>query len=106
MRSGTLALKRMSEVEAYRSNGPIADEINHIRIQRMKITLAAVRRQLDALATVRGRKTLILLSPGFLQDDTPDIRDTAAASRRANTALYFVDVRGLMGQEVFSRRTR
>ena len=82
--------------------GPIADEINHIRIQRMKVTLAAVRRQLDALATVRGRKSLILMSPGFLQDDTLDIRETAAASRRANTALYFVDVRGLMGQEVFS----
>jgi VWFA-related protein len=102
MRYGTLALKRMSEVKAYRSDGPIADEINHIRIQRMKITLAAVRRQLDALATVRGRKSLILVSPGFLQDDTPDIRETAAASRRANTALYFIDVRGLMGQEVFS----
>ena len=42
------------------------------------------------------------MSPGFLQDDTPDIRETAAASRRANTALYFIDVRGLMGQEVFS----
>jgi len=110
MRYGTLALKRMSELEAYgivrggvSSRDPaIAHEIDHIRIQRMKITLAAVRRQLDALATVRGRKSLILMSPGFLQDDTPDIRDTAAASRRANTALYFIDVRGLQGQEVFS----
>jgi hypothetical protein len=80
----------------------IAHEIDHIRTQRMKITLGAVRRQLDALATVRGRKSLILMSPGFLQDDTPDIRETAAASRRANTALYFIDVRGLETQGIFS----
>lgn len=109
MRFGTLELKRMSELQAYgiarggTSGDPaIAYEINHIRVQRMKVTLAAVRRQLDALATVRGRKSLILMSPGFLQDDTPDIRETSAASRRANTALYFIDVRGLQNQEVFS----
>ena len=109
MRFGTLGFKRMTELQAYgivhggaSGDQPMAQEINHIRKQRMKITLAAVRRQLDALATVRGRKSLILMSPGFLQDDTPDIRDTAAASRRANTALYFIDVRGLQNQEVFS----
>lgn len=109
MRFGQLEMKRMSEMQAYDivqgrvpGDQPMAQEINHIRKQRMKITLAAVRRQLDALATVRGRKSLILMSPGFLQDDTPEIRETAAASRRANTALYFIDVRGLMGQEVFS----
>jgi VWFA-related protein len=109
MRFGQLEMKRMTELQAYdivrgRAAGdqPIAQEINQIRRQRMKLTLAAVRRQLDALATVRGRKSLILMSPGFLQDDEPDIRETAAASRRANTALYFIDVRGLANQEVFS----
>jgi VWFA-related protein len=109
MRYGQLEMRRMSELQAYdivrgRRSGdqPMAQEIDQIRRRRMKLTLAAVRRQLDALATVRGRKSLILMSPGFLQDDEPDIRDTAAASRRANTALYFIDVRGLANQEVFS----
>jgi len=109
MRNGVLELRRMTELQAYgivhggeSGDQPMAHEIDHIRRQRMKITLAAVRRQLDALATVRGRKSLILMSPGFLQDDTADIRETAAASRRANTALYFIDVRGLANQEVFS----
>ncbi|HET9315493.1 MAG TPA: VWA domain-containing protein [Vicinamibacteria bacterium] len=109
VRFATLEYKRMTELQAYdivngrqKGDRKIAFEIDHIRRQRMKITLAAVRRQLDALATVRGRKSLVLMSPGFLQDDTPDIRETAAASRRANTALYFVDVRGLTTQNVFN----
>ena len=112
-RNSMFEMKRMTELQAYeivngRRNGDrqIAFEIDHIRKQRMKITLAAVRRQLDALATVRGRKSLILMSPGFLRDDTPDIRETAAASRRANTALYFVDVRGLAGQNIFDASQR
>src|SRR6185436_12639581 len=80
MRYGQLELKRMSELEAYgivsgRKAGdqPIAREIDQIRQLRMKVTLAAVRRQLDALAAVRGRKSLILMSPGFLLDDGLDI---------------------------------
>lgn len=109
MRYGRLEFKRMSELEAYEIVGgrkagdqPIACEIDHIRQLRMKVTLAAVRRQLDALGAVRGRKSLILMSPGFLLDDGLDIRETAAASRRANTAVYFIDVRGLQNQAVFS----
>ena len=109
MRNEQLLIKPMTEVEAYdivsgtkRGDSGIAHEIDHIRRQRMKMTLAAVRRQLDALATVRGRKSLILMSPGFLQDDTPDIRETSAASRRANAALYFIDVRGLEPQGILS----
>ena len=83
---------RMTEMQAYdivngRVSGdqPMAQEINNIRKHRMKITLAAVRRQLDALATVRGRKSLILMTPGFLQDDDQQIRETAAASRLGST---------------------
>ncbi|HET9315494.1 MAG TPA: VWA domain-containing protein [Vicinamibacteria bacterium] len=108
MRGGQLEFRRMTELQAYGivrgapGDKALAHEIDDIRVRRMKTTLAAVRRQLDALATVRGRKSLILMSPGFFQDDTPDIRETAAASRRANTALYFIDVRGLEPQKIFS----
>ena len=55
-----------------------------------------MRRALEALAPVRGRKSLLLLSEGFLEDFGSDSRAVAAASREANTAVYFVDVRGLV----------
>jgi len=55
-----------------------------------------VRRALEALAPVRGRTSLLLLSEGFLEDSGSDSRAVAAASREANTAVYFVDVRGLV----------
>jgi len=73
-----------------------ASEIDSARQGRLKLTLGCVRRALEALAPVRGRKSLLLLSEGFLQDSGSDARAVAAASREANTAVYFVDVRGLV----------
>ncbi len=73
-----------------------AAEIDGARRARVSLTLACVRRALEALAPVRGRKSLLLLSEGFLQDFSSDARAVAAASREANTAVYFVDVRGLV----------
>jgi VWFA-related protein len=73
-----------------------AAEIDGARRARVERTLAGVRRALEALAPVRGRKSLLFLSAGFLQDFGPDARAVAAASREANTAIYFVDVRGLV----------
>ncbi len=45
-----------------------AQEIEHIRRSRTQAVLAAIRQQLDALAPVRGRKALLFLSQGFLDD--------------------------------------
>jgi VWFA-related protein len=73
-----------------------AAEIDTARHARVSLVLGCVRRALEALATVRGRKSLLLLSPGFLQDSSGDLRAVAAASREANTAIYFVDARGLV----------
>jgi VWFA-related protein len=73
-----------------------AAEIDGARRARVRLTLACVRRALEALAPVRGRKSLLLLSEGFLEDSGSDSRAVAAASREANTAVYFVDVRGLV----------
>jgi VWFA-related protein len=75
-----------------------AAEIDSARRARVRLTLACVRRALEALAPVRGRKSLLLLSDGFLEDSGSDSRAVAAASREANTAIYFVDVRGLVAQ--------
>ena len=73
-----------------------AGEIDGARRAQVRVTLACVRRALEALAMVRGRKSLLFLSEGFLEDFGSDSRAVAAASREANTAVYFVDVRGLV----------
>ncbi|HVO13411.1 MAG TPA: VWA domain-containing protein [Vicinamibacteria bacterium] len=73
-----------------------AAEIDTARRGRLELTLGCVRRALEALAPVRGRKSLLLLSEGFLQDSGSDARAVAAASREANTAVYFIDARGLV----------
>jgi len=78
-----------------------AMEIDAQRKSRMRITLQAVRRELDALAFDHGRKSLLLLSDGFLEDYGSDLREVAAASREANTAIYFLDARGLVAQSGF-----
>jgi VWFA-related protein len=66
------------------------------RRQRSNAVLATVRRSTAAVAEARGRKSLLLFSPGFVEDPQVDLRDVIAASREANTAVYFFDVRGLM----------
>jgi VWFA-related protein len=73
-----------------------AAEIEGRRSGRTRLTLQAVRRQLESLAQIRGRKSLLLLSEGFLQDWSTELRDLAALTRESNAAIYFVDVRGLV----------
>jgi len=63
---------------------------------RNRITLEAMERSLQALADVRGRKSLVLVSDGFVYDPQTDLfKRLVDASRRANTAIYFVNSRGL-----------
>jgi VWFA-related protein len=75
-----------------------AAAVDQQRRARTRLTLGTVQRSLQALAPVRGRKSLLLFSRGFLEDSDPDPRDVVAASREANTAVYFVNVRGLTTQ--------
>jgi VWFA-related protein len=75
-----------------------AQEIDWRRKARTKATLESVRRALDAFAAMRGRKSLLLLSEGFVEDYGPELQEVVATSREANTAVYFLDVRGLLGQ--------
>ena len=57
--------------------------------------MGTVQRATLALAPIRGRKSLLLFSAGFVDDPAAGSRDVEAAAREANTAVYFVDVRGL-----------
>ena len=73
-----------------------ATDIDANRRNRTELTLRAVRRGLDALAPLPGRKSLLLLSEGFIDDSESDVRSVEAASREAKTAVYFIDTRGLV----------
>ena len=59
-------------------------------------SLTVMTRAVESLAGVRGRKTLVLLSGGFVHDPRlSGFRDVVAAARRANVVVYFIDARGL-----------
>ena len=73
-----------------------AGEIDARRRDRMRVTLRAARRAMDALGLVHGRKSLLLISDGFIQDEGVELREVAAYSRLANVAVYFLDARGLV----------
>ena len=63
---------------------------------RNRITLEALERSLKALVDVQGRKSLILVSDGLIYDPQLDLfKRLLDSSRRANTAIYFVNSRGL-----------
>jgi VWFA-related protein len=75
-----------------------ATEVYYRASSRIKVTLDVVERLLDSMAPVKGRKSMILVSEGFIFDPNIDeFRQVHQASRRGNTAVYFIDVRGLEG---------
>ncbi len=66
-------------------------------VGRNRLTMSVLERALEALRTTRGRKSVILVSRGFIHDqETRGFRDVTAAARRSNVAIYFVDARGLV----------
>jgi VWFA-related protein len=74
-----------------------AQEVDARRANRTRDVLAAVDRAVFALSGVRGRKSLLLLTEGFLNDPDLDVaREVAGRCREANIAIYTLDVRGLL----------
>jgi VWFA-related protein len=73
-----------------------AQEVYQVSLVRNRTTLLSLARVLDSMGAVRGRKTLVLFSEGFVRDTRLAEFDTViGTAQRANVALYFVDVRGL-----------
>jgi VWFA-related protein len=73
-----------------------AQEVYQVSLVRNRNTLLALGRVLDSMGAVRGRKTVVLFSEGFVHDTRLPEHDAALrTAQRANVALYFVDVRGL-----------
>jgi hypothetical protein len=55
-------------------------------------------RALLALAGTAGRKSMVLLSQGFVYDpEMEEMKKVVEASLRSNAPVYFIDVRGLQG---------
>ena len=75
-----------------------ASEVYYSATARNHVSLEAVERSLNALVRIKGRKSLILVSNGFIYDpNLPEFKRLIEASRRASTAIYFVNSRGLEG---------
>jgi len=74
-----------------------AFEVDQRRANRTRDVLSAVDRAVFALTGARGRKSLLLLTEGFLND--PDLRESqevVGRCREANIAVHSIDVRGLI----------
>ena len=68
---------------------------------RNQAILQVLERALNSLAGVRGRKSVILVSEGFIDDpNLEEFRRVHAASRRTNAAVYFVNAQGLSGMPI------
>jgi VWFA-related protein len=80
-----------------------ASEVYFQSVSRNRITLEVLERSLNALAASRGRKSLILVSEGFIYDPNLDeFKRVTQASRRSNVAMYFLDTRGLGGMPSYT----
>jgi VWFA-related protein len=91
---------RKAPHESYEACFPMlrtaAEDIDGARRKRTAVTLQAIAHAIDALAGARGRKSLVFLSPGFLEDEDLAQEDVAAAALDSRVALYFIDARGLI----------
>jgi VWFA-related protein len=61
-----------------------------------QVTLGAMERALASLAPVKGRKSMVLVSEGFVYDThLLEFKRIIDAARRVNAAIYFINARGL-----------
>jgi VWFA-related protein len=75
-----------------------ATEVYSQSTVRSRTTLAILERTLEALNATPGRKSVILVSAGFIWDpNLEEFKRVSRAARRANAAIYFVNAGGLKG---------
>jgi VWFA-related protein len=75
-----------------------ASEVYYQATTRLRTTLDTMERVINGLAAARGRKSLILVSEGFVYDlNLDEFKRVNDAARRANVAIYFLNARGLEG---------
>jgi VWFA-related protein len=75
-----------------------AAEVYYEAAARNHLTLGALERAVSGLAPVRGRKSVVLVSEGFVYDtQLAEFKRILDATRRVNAVIYFVNSRGLEG---------
>ena len=82
-------------------NAPIKQEqaIAQVR-RRTEISLGGLQQALESLVRLRGQKSLVLVSEGFLLlPKMPGYREAIDVARRANVAIHFVDPRGVQANQ-------
>jgi VWFA-related protein len=92
-RGGTIEAWLRFHPEVYQYASQLYDVVR----KRRRAALETLERVLESLTTKGGRKSVLLVSEGFVADDeTPRFREVMEAARRANAAIYFFDARGLI----------
>ena len=67
-------------------------------------TLRSLTGLMNGLSRIEGRKTVLLLSEGFLAEDSwPMVEQATAVAARANARIYTLDARGLDRQRMGDR---
>ncbi len=65
---------------------------------RLERSLSVIERAVASLSLARGRKTVLVVSEGFVADTTrSEFRELIRTARQTNAALYFFDARGQAG---------
>jgi len=82
-------------------NAPVKQEESIARVkQRTAVTLGGLEQALESLVKLRGHKSLVMISEGFLLlPKMPGYQEAIDVARRANVAIHFVDPRGLVADE-------
>jgi VWFA-related protein len=83
------------------ANAPVKQEqaIAQIR-RRTERSLGGLQQALESLVRLRGHKSLVLVSEGFLLlPKMPGYREAIDVARRANVAIHFVDPRGVQADQ-------
>jgi VWFA-related protein len=82
-------------------NAPIKQEDVIARVRRnTERTLGGLAQALDSLVRLRGQKSLVLISEGFvLLPKMPGYREAMDVARRANVAIHFLDPRGVQADQ-------
>jgi VWFA-related protein len=67
----------------------------NVRVEATR-TLAMLQSLLTGLSRVDGPKNVLLMTEGFISEETwPDVKDAVGSAARANTRIYTLDARGL-----------
>jgi VWFA-related protein len=73
-----------------------AREVHLLATSRNRITLQLMKRVIESMEGIKGRKSMVLVSQGFVYDvQNPHMKEVTLASRRHNVPIYFIDTRGL-----------